>query len=73
MPRSKDPHNDGLPLGSAPGDFRFVFASVHVAGLAADEGFAYFHFTAKLAASEIILHRKAYTVEHEPCSLLSDA
>jgi hypothetical protein len=45
---------------------------VHIPSLSSDVGFIYFDFAAKHPASEIVLHRKAHAMEHEPCGLLGD-
>src|SRR6185437_9011652 len=44
---------------------------VHIASLAADEGFIYLDFAGQLAVS-LVLHGKADTMKHVPCTLLSD-
>ena len=44
---------------------------VHIANLAANEGFIDFDFAVQLAAIETILHGQSDTLEHEPCSLLT--
>src|SRR5207244_3835817 len=46
---------------------------VHVTRLCADVGFVCFHFSAKLAAEESVLHCEANAMQHEPSGLLSYA
>jgi len=46
---------------------------VHIANLAADEGFVDFDFTIQLAAATVILHCEPDALKHEPSGLLANA
>ena len=59
-----------VPVSS---DASLALAHVHVPRLSADESFVYFDFAAELRAEEIILHRKANSLKHEPCRLLGNS
>ena len=61
-----------LSLPPVPVILRRAFASVHIAGFAADEGFVRFDFARELARAAIS-QSEADTVIHEPCGLLGDA
>lgn len=52
-----------------------MHARVHIASLAADEGFIHFNLCAPPAEfyKGLRLHRKANPLQHEPCAFLSDA
>ena len=52
------------------GPFR-PLAGVHVAGLAPDEGFIYFHLPRNRSVKRHRLHGKAYALKHEPRGFLS--
>jgi len=69
-PAFQHPEHDSLVGSASPGDALFPLAQVHVARLAADESLINFDLSAQLGTEEIILHRKADAVEHEPCRLL---
>lgn len=71
----KDAHDGSLVLYAALGNHALVFVGVHEAARAADEGFVYFYLGAASSKfrGRVALHRKADSVEHEPCGLLSDA
>src|SRR5581483_3182975 len=65
--------NDGLVVIN-PARELGLFALVHVASFAADEGFINFYFMSRpthLGRVERVLHRKAQPLKHEPCRLLS--
>jgi hypothetical protein len=49
-----------------------MFVEMHVASLAADEGFVNLDFTVQLAPEGFILHSQTNPMHHEPCSFLSD-
>src|ERR1700722_14225902 len=68
-------HDRNLVFGSGASNAALALAEVHVAGLAADEGFVYFNTKAAGAAhlqDGAALHRLANPVEHEPSGFLSD-
>src|SRR4029077_20642768 len=62
----------GLVLCTRSRDAALTLADVHIASLAANEGFVNFHFTAELRAKEIILQSQPDSMQHEPCRLLGD-
>jgi hypothetical protein len=68
-------HDRSLILRSGSGDFLVTLVDVHVAGLAANEGFIYFDLTAISAelAGSLTLHRKSDSVKHEPRGFLGDS
>ena len=68
----KDAHNSGLVLSASTCDAALLDIQVHVASLAADEGFVNFDFSAELA-EVLILQGQTNAMEHEPCGLLSYA
>ena len=45
---------------------------MHIAGLAADEGFINFNLTAQFASEGFILHSQTNAVQHKPCGFLGD-
>ena len=59
-------------LAASPGDAAPALRYVHVAGLAADEGFVGFDVAAGLLDGSA-MQRHPNTVIQEPCGLLSDA
>ena len=63
--------DNGLTFGTATVDLFGLLVGVHVTGLAADEGFVYFDFTAELA-TVVVLMGQTYAMEHEPSGLLSN-
>src|ERR1022692_464178 len=65
-------HHDGLVFSASTSDALFAFRLVHVARLAADEGFVYFNLTAQLTAALFALLSKPDAVEQKPCGLLGD-
>jgi hypothetical protein len=70
-----DAEHGSLILHAAFGNHALVLVGVHESGSTTDEGFVYFYLrtTATEFRTGIALHRKADSVEHEPCGLLSDA
>ena len=68
----EDSHNYRFAIGTARFDSAFADRFVHVPRFAADEGFVYLDFAAKLPSVRLILHRKANPVKHEPSGLLGD-
>src|ERR1035438_621482 len=66
----KDSHDSGLVMSASASNAALALRDVHVTCLAADEGFVYFHFAAKLGTEEIILHGQPNPMQHEPCRLL---
>jgi len=72
----KDAQDGGLVFGAGPGDPALTFADVHIASLATNEGFVYFHAAAVRSAQlhkRAGLHGFADAVRHEPSCLLSHA
>src|SRR5208282_2111863 len=66
----KDSHHSRFVLRSCASDAALALRNVHVPRLAADESFVNLNFAAQLRAEEIVLHRKANPLQHEPCRLL---
>jgi len=62
-------HNDCFILRAGAGDFLPALVGVHIAGLAADEGFIRFDLARELVECASV-HRMTNPVEHEPCRLL---
>src|SRR5258708_4947529 len=69
----KDSHDGGLVLGASSGNAALALTHMHVQRFTADESLIDFHFAAELGTEEIVLHRKANPLKHEPCRLLSNA
>ena len=67
-----DAEHWSLVLAASPGNAALAFCNVHIASLAADEGFVRFDVTAGLLNRSAV-ERHAYSVIHEPCRLLSNA
>ncbi len=67
----QDSHHCGFIFRPAAGDASLPLCNMHVACLAADEGFIDFDFSGELY-KRIRLHGLAYAMEHEPCRLLSN-
>src|SRR5437016_3157745 len=82
LPRSSIPITIALPPVLRP-NFAASIATelldaaltirVHVARLAADEGFINLDFAAETATSQFILHRQPHAVKHEPRGFLGNA
>jgi hypothetical protein len=68
----KNSHDGSLVLGACASDPALPLTDVHVPRFAADEGFIYFDFAAELGPKEVVLHRKANPMQHEPCRLLGN-
>src|SRR5207245_6388083 len=64
-------HHDNLILAASASNNALTLRLMHVAGLAADEGFIYFDFTGQLAALLALLC-ESDSVEHKPRGFLSD-
>src|SRR5271166_2522840 len=60
------PHDGSFVLRARASDPTLALTKVHVSSFAADESFVHFHFAAELRPKEIILHRKANPLQHEP-------
>jgi len=67
-----DSHDRSFIFAASASDAALALRDVHVPSLAADEGFVHFDFAANFRTEEIILHRKANALQHEPCGLLGN-
>src|ERR1035437_6005533 len=69
----QDAHDGGLVLRPGASDPALALTQVHVACLTADESFIYLNFAAKFGTEEIVLHRKANPLQHEPSRFLGNS